>query len=126
MFALQQQNFNDEVTKYEQGRYISSNEAFWRIFGFPIHPTISCHPTSFPIQRYPAIQQLSVHLENGQGVYFTTETAAQQAQAPKDTTLMAFFKLCQQDQFAKTPLYHQVPSYYTWKNNAWNRRKRGA
>uniref|UniRef100_UPI00358FC200 uncharacterized protein n=1 Tax=Myxine glutinosa TaxID=7769 RepID=UPI00358FC200 len=114
MFALQQPNIRDEVTQHQQGRYISSNEAFWRIFAFPIH------------QRHPAIQQLAVHLENGQRVYFTAETAAQQAPAPKDTTLTAFLKLCQQDPFARTLLYPQVPSYYKWNNKKWIRRKRGA
>uniref|UniRef100_UPI00358E5CE5 uncharacterized protein n=1 Tax=Myxine glutinosa TaxID=7769 RepID=UPI00358E5CE5 len=114
MFALQQPNIRDEVTQYQQGRYISSNEAFWRIFAFLIH------------ERHPAIQQLAVHLENGQRVSFTAETAAQQALAPKDTTLTAFFKLCQQDPFARTLLYPQVPSYYKWNNKQWIRRKRGA
>ena len=82
--------------------------------GFPIH------------ERHPAIQQLAVHLENGQRVSFTNETAAHVALNPKDTTLTAFFKLCQRDDFAKTLLYHQIPSYYTWSNNTWHRRKRGA
>ena len=94
MFALQETNIHDEITQYEIGRYISSNEAFWRIFGFPIH------------ERHPAIQQLAVHLENGQRIYFTKETAAQQVQAPKNTTLTAFFKLCQEDEFARTLFYH--------------------
>jgi hypothetical protein len=30
-------NNNDEITLYELGRYISSKEAVWRIFGFSIH-----------------------------------------------------------------------------------------
>lgn len=114
MFALQQKNVPDEVTNYQQGRYLSSNEACWRIFSFPIH------------ERYPAVQQLAVHLENGQRVYFTNETAAQQALAPTDTTLTAFLKLCQEDVFAQTLLYHQLPSYYTWNNKKWSRRKRGS
>ena len=114
MFALQETNIHDEITQYEIGRYISSNEAFWRIFGFPIH------------ERHPAIQQLAVHLENGQRIYFTKETAAQQVQAPKNTTLTAFLKLCQEDEFARTLFYHQVPSYYTWSKDSWNKRKRGA
>ncbi|GFS77272.1 down syndrome cell adhesion molecule homolog [Trichonephila clavipes] len=33
-------NKNDEITLYQIGRYISSNEAAWRIFGFPIHERI--------------------------------------------------------------------------------------
>uniref|UniRef100_A0A182HPH8 Helitron helicase-like domain-containing protein n=1 Tax=Anopheles arabiensis TaxID=7173 RepID=A0A182HPH8_ANOAR len=49
---------NDEITGYQIGRYISSNEAVWRIFGFQIH------------ERYPAVVHLAVHLENGQRVFF--------------------------------------------------------
>ena len=75
MFALQQQ---DEVTQYQQGRYISSNEAFWRSFGFYIH------------QRH----QLAVHLENAQIVYFNEQNATNLALTPNETTLTAFFKLC--------------------------------
>ncbi|XP_049826248.1 uncharacterized protein LOC126266388 [Aethina tumida] len=40
-------NKNDEITLYQIGRYISSNEAAWRIFGFPIH------------ERDPAVVQLA-------------------------------------------------------------------
>ncbi|GFS74492.1 ATP-dependent DNA helicase [Trichonephila clavipes] len=45
-------NKNDEITLYQIGRYISSNEAAWRIFGFPIH------------ERDPAVVRLAIHLEN--------------------------------------------------------------
>lgn len=36
-------------------------------------------------------------------------------------------ELCQNDQFAKTLLYSQVPTYYTWNASGkkWNRRKQG-
>lgn len=30
-------NSNDEISNYQMGRYISSNEAIWRIYGFQIH-----------------------------------------------------------------------------------------
>ncbi|XP_071036514.1 uncharacterized protein [Parasteatoda tepidariorum] len=46
-------NNNNEVTQYQIGRYISSNEAVWRIFGFPI------------LERDPTVIHLAVHLENG-------------------------------------------------------------
>ncbi|XP_044599590.1 uncharacterized protein LOC123275503 [Cotesia glomerata] len=75
-------NKNDEITLYQIGRYISSNEAVWRIFGFPIH------------ERDPAVVQLAVHLENGQRVYFTNETAIDRAINPPKTTLTEFFELC--------------------------------
>ena len=54
VFGLADENAADEVTQYQLGRYISSNEAIWRLFNFQIH------------KRYPTI----VHLENGQRVYF--------------------------------------------------------
>jgi len=101
----------DEVSRYEIGRYISSNEAAWRIFPFSIH------------ERHPAV----VHLENGQRVYFTEQTAERAAQVPQDTTLTAFFRLCQIDTFAATLFYHQVPKHFIWQSNTktWVRRKTG-
>ncbi|GBN88403.1 hypothetical protein AVEN_123627-1 [Araneus ventricosus] len=91
------------------------NEAVWRILDFPIH------------ERHPTVIHLSVHLENGQRVYFTTENAAQRAQAPQETTLASFFRLCTQDEFARTLLYNQVPKFYTSNNGnkTWQRRKQG-
>ena len=41
----------DEIVQYQAGRYISSNEAVWRILSFPIH------------ERSPAVVQ-AVHLQN--------------------------------------------------------------
>ena len=45
---------DDKIMRYQIGRYISSNEAVWRIFGFPIH------------EWDAAVIDLAVHLENGQ------------------------------------------------------------
>ncbi|XP_014784030.1 uncharacterized protein LOC106879105 [Octopus bimaculoides] len=110
-FCLQQNGNRDEVAQYQVGRYITSNEAFWRIFGFPLQ------------QRHPPIQQLAIHLENSQLIYFTPSTAATVVEYPKDTTLTAFSKLCNVDTFVETLLYYQVPSYYSWSNNTWQRRR---
>jgi len=90
----------DEVQSFVLGSYISSNEAVWRILGFPIH------------ERYPTLVHLSIHLENGQRIYFTPGNLQQQLQVPPHTTLTAFFSLCQQDAFAKMLLYCDVPRYY--------------
>jgi hypothetical protein len=69
-----------------------------------------------------------VHLENGQRVYFTAENAEERAAQPPNTTLTAFFQLCQEDDFAKTLLYPQVPKYYTWNTprKVFCKRKQGA
>ena len=87
----------DEIENFQTGRYISTNEAVWRILNFPIH------------DRYPAVTHLDVHLENGQRVYFTAETAAQRAQQSPRTTLTAFFESCTTDPFAETLLYCDLP-----------------
>ena len=49
----------DEIERCQLGRYISSNEAVWRILSFPIR------------EGYPTVIHLAVHLENGQLVHFT-------------------------------------------------------
>ncbi|GFQ70977.1 ATP-dependent DNA helicase, partial [Trichonephila clavata] len=92
---------NEEVTQYQLGSYISSNEAVWRILSFSIH------------ERYPTVVHLAVHLENGQRVYFTSENVRARAMSPLPTTLTEFFTLCRNDTFARTLLYSEVPTYFT-------------
>ena len=108
-------NPGDEIVQFQTGRYINSNEAFWRIFGFSIH------------ERYPAVIHLSVHLENAQRVYFTESNISRVVERPPNTTLTAFFDLCKSDAFAATLLYCEVPTYYTWNKSqkVFIRRKRG-
>lgn len=114
-FSLQAPDPNDEITRYQVGRYVSCNEAIWRIFSFPIH------------ERYPTVTHLALHLENGQRVYFTAANAAQRAQNPPATTLTSFFRICQSDTFARTLLYSEMPRYYTWNASSkkFQRRKQG-
>ena len=47
-------------------------------------------------ERDPAVIHLAVHLENGQRVYVTEQTALQQALIAPKTTLTEFFNLCNQ------------------------------
>lgn len=101
------------------GRYISSNEAVWRILSFPIH------------DRDPSVTHLAVHIENGQRVYFTEETALQRAQTPPKTTLTEFFVLSNRTddvgRFAKTIKYCDVATYFRWivQSKKWMPRKIG-
>jgi hypothetical protein len=53
VFGISNERTNNEVMRYQLGRYISSNEAVWRILGFPIH------------ERHPTVVHLSVHLKKG-------------------------------------------------------------
>ncbi|GFR05227.1 uncharacterized protein LOC104236095 [Trichonephila clavata] len=93
---------NEEFTQYQLGRYISSNEAVSRILYFSIH------------ERYPTLVHLAVHLENGQRVYFTSENVRARAMSPPPTALTEFFTLCRNDTIARTLLYSEVPTYFTW------------
>ena len=118
MVGLRDVEKYDEVDNFQKARYISSNEAIWRILSFPIH------------DRYPTVVHMDVHLENGQRVYFNPnnpQRVLNQVQSPKNTKLMAFFELCSSDNFASTLLYPDVPRYYTWKETAhiWQRRTQG-
>ena len=113
---LKHESQRDEISEFVNLRYIGSSEAAWRIFEFPI------------MDRHPCVVQLSIHLENGQRVYFNEETVMNVASAdPPTTTLTAFFQLCERDDFAKTLLYVDVPRFYTWNasTKSWSRRKRG-
>ncbi|GBM08133.1 hypothetical protein AVEN_214464-1 [Araneus ventricosus] len=58
---------NDEIARYQMGRYINSNEAIWRVLPSPIH------------DLSPTVVHLSVHLKNGQRVYFTSNNAHKRA-----------------------------------------------
>ncbi|GFU84589.1 uncharacterized protein TNCV_1526411 [Trichonephila clavipes] len=60
-------------------------------------------------------------------IYFTENNFRERMATPPKTTLTAFFQLCQNDAFAKTLLYVDVPRYYTWNVSLkeWKRRVQG-
>ena len=104
MVALEDQNEINEVSNYKLTWYIGSNEAAWWILRFDLH------------QLYHAVIHLDIHLENGQGVYFKENNIQQHIENPNLTKLTAYFKLNEEDVFARTLLYENIPSYYTWRN----------
>jgi hypothetical protein len=106
VFGVAAENSNDEVTQYQMGCYVSINEGMWRLFSFPIH------------ERHPTAVHLAVHLENGQRVYFTDANVLQRVNRPPSTTLTSFFEMCQNDDFARTPLYSEMPRYYAWNQSS--------
>ena len=106
----------DEINLFQNARYVGSSEAAWRILAHPIH------------EHFPPIVQLAVHLENGQRIMFSANTALERAQGPPPaTTLTAFFELCHEDNFARGLKYVDVPEFYTWNKSTkkWYKRKRG-
>lgn len=115
VFGIGAPDANDEITRYQLGRYVCCNEAIWRILSFKIH------------ERHPTVVHLSVHLENGQRVYFTAANASRRAERPPATTLTSFFDTCESDPFARTLVYSEMPRYYTWNASSkkFQRRKQG-
>ena len=79
---------------------ISTSESVWRIFSFPNH------------KRFLSFFHVDVHLESVQRVYFDHNNVRERVENPRKTTLMAFFKHCQEGNFAKSLLYEDVSSYY--------------
>ena len=86
-----------------------------RLLEFPVH------------EHYPTVEALEVHLENFQRTYFNPdEPLNPETFEPRVTTLIKFFELCSNDDFAKELRYIEVPQYYTWqRKNGWKRRKQG-
>ena len=105
----------DEITKYVNCRFLTGSEGNWRIMGFDVHG------------REPSIQQLAVHEENLQMVTFSENSPDEPITNPKDTTLLAWFKLNQIDTNARNFKYHEIPKHYVWNKNQckWTQRKKG-
>ena len=106
----------DEITEYQEGRYISPPEACWRIFGFKTN------------QMSHSVCRLPVHLPDQQVVTFQDDADLEGVlSSGAITKLTAFFQLCQNDDFARNLRYHEIPEHYTWQqaSRSWRRRMRG-
>ena len=75
----------DEIDKFVNSRFLGASEGFWRICSFDVHG------------RDPSIQQLAVHKASTQIVMLTEENLEEAVSNPKDTTLLAWFKLNKHD-----------------------------
>ena len=89
----------DEIDKFMNSRFVTASEAFWRICGFDVQG------------RDPSIQRLAVHEENLQMVTFDEENPQEAICDPKNTTLLAWFKLNQHDPNARQWKYHEIPAH---------------
>ena len=105
----------DEIKKFVNFRFITASESYWHISGYDVHG------------REPSIQRLAVHEENMQTVYFQENDVAEAITNPKNTTLLAWFKLNQVDADAQMLKYHEIPEHYVWHQaqHCWRKRKRG-
>ena len=86
----------DEIQKYVNSRFVTASEACWRIMSFDVHG------------HDPSIQQLAVHEENLQMVTFDEDKPHEAIHSVKDTTLLGWFKLNQEDPSARKFRYHEM------------------
>ena len=108
---------HDEISTFLDTRYVSAPEGIWRLFEF------NMHGKSSPICR------LALHLPNNQNVYFRAgeEHAAGERAIQQDTHLTAWFKLNQQNEYARQFLYTEIPNHFVWdtSNRKWKLRRKG-
>ena len=109
--GIEEINDKDEVTRFINARTIDPYDAHWRISEYRIQ------------ERFPAVQKLAIHTEGQNHVIFREGQALKAIEEVKDTTLMAYFKLNQDDHEARGHKYQDIPKYYTWNENKWSRRK---
>jgi len=108
----------DEISEFQDTRYVSAAECSWRIFGFRMH------------QHSPSVTRLQLHLPHMQTVRFDpeTETAIDivEREDVHKTTLTAFSNTCRtQPELTRDLLYPDFPTKFTWdpKSKTWNLRK---
>ena len=107
----------NEVEEYVSCRYLSSAEACWRIFEFPIH------------HHKPVVIKLVFHLENEQQVYFRedeTLTTVVDRIDPNATMFIQWFRVNREDPAARELTFVEFPEKYFWDNTGkiWQRRKK--
>ena len=138
----------NEVDEFQNGRYVSSTESCWRMFGNEV------------TYRYPPVQHLAVHLENGHRVQWAEGQNAEQTEAaallaaalPPTTTLTSWFtinaeysrreseaaangtafQLQRGEVDSRTLLYRELPTHFTFQSTGgrgtrpkWCPRKQG-
>ena len=110
--GIEEVNEKDEVTRFINARTIDPYDSHWRISEYRVQ------------ERFPAVQKLAIHTEGQHQVIFKEGFASKALEEVKDTTLMAFFKLNKEDSDARMIKYQDIPKYYTWSDNKWNKRRR--
>jgi len=105
----------DEIKRYIDCRYLSSQEAVWRLMQFEM-----CYQSH-------TVYRMHIHLPNRHTVYFEEgqEEQAVENNAANEakSMLLQWFILNQRDEEARQMLYCEVGTNYVWANYTWKRRQ---
>ncbi|XP_012837726.1 PREDICTED: uncharacterized protein LOC105958267 [Erythranthe guttata] len=107
----------DEIKQFQDARWVSAQEAMWRIFEFNLN------------EIYPAVINLPLHLPNQQSVTYWTNQNLENIlgwDQTSKTMLTEYFSMCAKSADAKKYLYREFPEHYVWdkKYKCWNERKK--
>lgn len=104
----------NEIQQYLDLTHVGAAEAAWHLYSFSMG------------KLKPSVVPLTIHLENGQRVYFQDgeEVEVAASDAPQ-TELTAFFNYNRKNPAGPHYLYAQMPRFFTWnaKRKMWNTRK---
>ncbi|KAG2215605.1 hypothetical protein INT45_013091 [Circinella minor] len=87
----------NEITQYQNARYIGPCEAVWCTLGFLVH------------MHYPTVIRLNLHLPNDQIVYFRGDMDEQELNRAKEAARGTYTN----DDQARQYCYHEIPAHYT-------------
>lgn len=100
----------DEIQQYQDARWVSAQEAIWRIFEFELN------------EMYPAVINLQLHLPNKQFVSYWANQDLEDiihSDTASKTMLTEFFNFCLRDEEGKKYLYRDFPEYFVWNRDGW-------
>lgn len=117
--AIQTGTDQDEITQHLNGRYIGPMQAAYQINEFRTH------------EEWPAVEQLEIHLENQQPVFFADdadEVGLERVLERSASKLTAFFKYNAEHEDSRHYLYRDFPQHFVWVRKQprhWKARERG-
>ncbi|KAK1369283.1 hypothetical protein POM88_035375 [Heracleum sosnowskyi] len=98
-------NNNDEIQNYLACRYLSSCEACWRIFDYPIH------------YRKPVVQKLIFHLEKEQNICYNEKeslTSVLRRNHVDGTMFVQWFQANERYSHGRNLTYVEFPEKFRW------------
>ncbi|KAL0294955.1 UNVERIFIED_CONTAM: hypothetical protein Sradi_6859000 [Sesamum radiatum] len=110
-------NLVDEIKQFQDARWVSAQEAMWRIFEFNLN------------EIDPAVINLQLHLPNQQSVtYWATQRLDNilRWDHVSKTMLTEYFSMCSKSENARKYLYREFPEHYVWdkRDRCWRERKK--
>lgn len=103
----------NEVDMYLDCRYLSAQEACWRLFQFDMQG------------RSHSVIRMQIHLPGQQFVYFESGGEEEALEKAADSMLMGWFALNERDPSANNLLYTEVGEQYVWnkQSHSWSPRQ---